>query len=63
MYFDINILEDTKKAVACVDKNIFKNYKNVPSNLKSLLNDEVENKETKINYLAFEERLSKLNSY
>jgi len=63
IYFDINILEDTNKAVACVDKNIFKNYKNVPSNLKSLLNDAVKDKEIKINYLAFEERLNKLNSY
>ena len=55
-YFDVNILQNENKAVACVDKNIFKNYKNVPENLKNLLN-----KPKKINYLAFEERLKKLN--
>ena len=55
-YFDVNILENENKAVACVDANIFKNYKNVPESLKNLLN-----KPKKIDYLAFEERLKKLN--
>lgn len=55
-YFNVNILENENKAVACVDKNIFKNYKNVPESLKNLLN-----KPKKIDYLAFEERLKKLN--
>lgn len=60
MYFDINILEDTNKAVACVDSNIFKNYKNVPSNLRNLL-EKKPNKETQpIDYLAFEERLKQI---
>lgn len=60
MYFDINILEDTNKAVACVDSNIFKNYKNVPSNLKNLLDKKPKNEEQKVNYLAFEERLKQI---
>lgn len=55
-YFNVNILENENKAVACVDKNIFKNYKNVPESLKNLLN-----KPKEIDYLAFEERLKKLN--
>lgn len=55
-YFDVNILENENKAVACVDANIFKNYRNVPESLKNLLN-----KPKKIDYLAFEERLKKLN--
>lgn len=54
-YFDVNVLEDENKAVACVDKDIFKNYKNVPESLQNLLN-----KPKKIDYLAFEERLKKL---
>lgn len=62
MYFDINILEDTNKAVACVDKNVFKNYKNVPSSLKKLLNktEEKQDKEYKVDYSLFEKRLSKI---
>jgi len=59
MYFDINILEDTNKAVACVDKNIFKNYKHVPSNLKSLLN-KITEKHDKVDYSMYEERLNKI---
>lgn len=55
-YFDVNILENENKAVACVDNDMFKNYKNVPENLKNLLD-----KPKKIDYLAFEERLKKLN--
>lgn len=55
-YFDVNIIENENKAIACVDANIFKNYKNVPESLKNLLN-----KPKKIDYLAFEERLKKIN--
>lgn len=55
-YFEVNILENENKAVACVDKDIFKNYKHVPDNLQNLLN-----KPKEIDYLAFEERLKKLN--
>lgn len=64
IYFDINVLEDTKSAVACVNKNIFKNYKNVPNNLKNLLEKEQEKPKAepkKIDFSLFEERLNKLN--
>lgn len=64
IYFDINVLEDTKSAVACVNKNIFKNYKHVPNNLKNLLEKEQEKpkaKPKKIDFSLFEERLNKLN--
>ena len=54
-YFDVNILENENQAVACVDKEIFKKYKNIPENIKNLLD-----KHQKIDYLAFEERLKKL---
>lgn len=62
IYFDINVLEDVNKAVACVDKNVFKNYKNVPSSLKKLLNttEEKQDKEYKVDYSLFEKRLSKI---
>lgn len=61
IYFDINVLEDTKSAVACVDKNIFKKYKHVPNNLKSLLNKAEEKKrDYKVDYSLFEERLKQI---
>lgn len=60
IYFDINVLEDTNKAVACVDKNIFKKYKNVPNNLKNLLDKTEENKDYKVDYSLFEERLKQI---
>lgn len=62
IYFDINVLEDTKSAVACVDKNIFKNYKHVPNNLKNLLEQEKPKAEPKkVDFSLFEKRLNKLN--
>lgn len=66
-YFDVNLLEDENKAVACVNSNIFKNYKHVPENLIKLLNkeevkDEIKEHEIiKIDYSDFENRLQKLN--
>jgi ATP-dependent protease ClpP protease subunit len=32
-YFNVNILEDTKQIAACIDKKLFKNYKNIPKEL------------------------------
>lgn len=61
IYFDINVLEDTKSAVACVDKNIFKKYKHVPNNLKNLLSKtEEKKKDYKVDYSLFEERLKQI---
>ncbi len=36
-YFNVTLLEDSKQLVACVDKDLFKNFKKVPENLKELL--------------------------
>lgn len=60
IYFDINVLEDVNKAVACVNKNIFKNYKHVPSNLQKLLNKEEKSKDYKVDYSLFEKRLKQI---
>lgn len=61
IYFDINVLEDTNKAVACVDKDIFKKYKHVPNNLKNLLDKtEEKKKDYKVDYSLFEERLKQI---
>jgi hypothetical protein len=38
-YFEVNLLDEAKEAVACVSKNLFRNYKNVP---KELVNKQVE---------------------
>ena len=34
-YFNVNLLEESKEAVACVSKNLFRNYKNVPKELSN----------------------------
>ncbi|MBW9154867.1 head maturation protease, ClpP-related [Clostridium tagluense] len=43
--FNITLLEDKKELVACVDKELFKNYKNIPEQFKNKLiseNDKTE---------------------
>lgn len=35
-YFEVNLLEESKEAVACVSKNLFRNYKNVPKELTNM---------------------------
>lgn len=35
--FNVTLLEDTKQLTACLDKNIMKNYVNIPENIKELL--------------------------
>lgn len=52
-YFNVTLLEDSKEIVACVDKDIFKNYKNVPENL--LEKQTEENKDIKANQLKLEQ--------
>lgn len=41
-YFNVTRLEDDKKMVASVDKELFDQYKNVPESLKDTFKDEVE---------------------
>ena len=33
-FFEVNCLEETKEAVACCSSKLFKNYRNVPNELK-----------------------------
>lgn len=40
--FNVTLLKDERKITACLDKEIFKNFINVPSNLQELLNKEEE---------------------
>lgn len=35
-YFNVNLLDESKEAVACVSKNLFRNYKNVPKELANV---------------------------
>ena len=51
--FDINIIEEQKQAVACVS-DLFKKYKNVPKDLKNIIEG---TKEPKFDYSDFEQRL------
>lgn len=36
-YFDVNLIDEEKQAVACVSEDLFRNYKHIPSNLRNLL--------------------------
>lgn len=42
-YFDVTLLDDSKQLVACVDKEIFKNYKKVPESLLSKEEPKIDN--------------------
>ena len=35
-YFEVTLLDESKEAVACVSKNLFRNYKNVPKELSNM---------------------------
>lgn len=62
-FFDVNLLEEQKEIVASVSKDLFKNYKHIPENLKSILKEEnrkiegVINNEKIIDYSFFEKKL------
>ena len=36
--FDVTLLEDNKQLTACLDRDVMKNYTNIPDNIKELLN-------------------------
>lgn len=42
-YFNVELIESEKKIAACIDKDIFKNYKNVPDSLQVKEEPEKEN--------------------
>lgn len=51
--FNVNLIKEQKQVAACVS-NVFRQYKNVPENLKNKLK---ESKEPKLDYSDFEKRL------
>lgn len=71
-FFKINYLDEAKEVTASVSKNLFRNYKNIPDELKNAQNNEniVQNEEPKqqeiveeakeIDYSIYEAKLSSL---
>lgn len=75
-YFDVNLIDEEKQAVACVSEDLFRNYKHIPSNLRNLLdqkekpkqeeqpkqieNNQEEKEEEKIDYSEYEKTISLL---
>jgi hypothetical protein len=70
-FFNINYLDEEKEVVACVSKDLFKNYKHIPKTLKEVPKQPnvVKNKEPKqetaeenqkIDYTSFEEKINSL---
>lgn len=39
-FFNVNLLEESKQAVASISPNLYKNYKHIPDSLKSILKEE-----------------------
>lgn len=39
-YFNVILLNDEKRAVACIKSNLFKNYKHIPDSIKEILKNE-----------------------
>ena len=52
--FDVNLIQEQKQVAACVSE-LFRQYKNVPENLKN-----IKTKEPKLDYSDFEKRLFKI---
>lgn len=61
--FNVTLLEDTKKIACCIDKDIFKNYKNTPDKLLSQDKEvnEMENEDIKNNEVVEETELLEEN--
>lgn len=45
-YFNVNYLDEAKSVTACISKNLFKNYKNIPKSLKDTMEENQEEKST-----------------
>ena len=66
-FFEVNLLDETKEAVACVSENLFKNYKNVPETYKNVFHKKQEPKQQKnvvknqnIDYSYFDNKLKNI---
>ena len=74
-FFDINYLDEAKEVTACVNKDLFKNYKHIPDTLKDMCKNAQNNRNIvqkseekpkqqevveKIDYTAYENILSSL---
>ena len=71
-FFAVNLLDEAKEVTACVSKELFKNYKNVPETFNKMFHEEhsqtkpkqqknvVENKSQNIDYSYFENKLKEI---
>ena len=57
-YFNVNLLDEAKEVTACVSKGLFRNYKNVPTELVQVPKQQEDVVETQnIDYSYFENKL------
>lgn len=68
-YFDVTLLDEAKEVAACVSKDLFKNYKNVPEAYKNMFHDKQEPKQQdnvvenqSIDYSYFENKLKSIKN-
>lgn len=66
-FFDVNLLDEAKEVSACVSKELFKNYKNIPKDLAKMFHEEYQDWKPKqqdvvptqnIDYSYFENKLN-----
>ena len=63
-YFNVNLLDEAKEVSACISKDLFRNYKNVPETYKNMFHDKQEPKQQEnvvepqnIDYSYFENKI------
>ena len=59
-FFNINYIDETKKAVALTNSNLLKNYKHIPKNIFKEGKEEKEEVKEKIDYSFFENKIKNI---
>lgn len=66
-FFNVNLLDEAKEVTACVSKDLFKNYKNLPDMYKNISDEQIKPKQQEtvvenqnIDYSYFDNKISSL---
>lgn len=66
-FFNVNLLDEAKEVTACVSKDLFKNYKNLPDMYKNISEEQIKPKQQEnvvenqnIDYSYFDNKISSL---
>lgn len=66
-FFNVNLLDDAKEVTACISKDLFRNYKNIPDMYKNISEEQIKPKQQEtvvenqnIDYSYFDNKISSL---